>query len=81
VVGPVDLHHRELGVVVGVNILVPEVPCDLKDPLKAADDKALEVEFGRDPEEEFLAEAVVERGKRPGVCPAVDWLEDRGLEL
>ena len=81
VVRPVDLHHRELGVVVRVDVLVTEVPCDLKDPLEPADHEALEVEFGRDPQEEFLAEAVVERGERPGICPAVDRLEDRGLEL
>ena len=40
VVGPVDLHHCELGVVVGVDVLVPEVPCDLKDPLESADHEA-----------------------------------------
>ena len=81
VVRPVDLHHRELGVVVGIDVLVTEIPCDLKDPFETADNEALEVEFGRYSQEELLAKAVVERGERPGVCPAVYRLEDRCLEL
>ena len=80
-VGLVDLHHRELGVVVGVDVLVPEVLCDLKDLLETADDKALEVEFRRDPEVEFLVEGVVVGGERSGVCAAVDRLQGGCLEL
>ena len=80
-VRPVDLHHRELGVVVRVHRLVPEVPGNLKDLLEAAHHEPLQVEFGSDPEEEFLVEEVVVGGERPGVCPAIDRLEDGGLEL
>ena len=80
-VRPVDLHHRELGVVVGVHRLVPEVPGDLEDLLESPDHEPFQVELGSDPEEEFLVEEVVVGGERAGVCPAVDRLEDGGLEL
>ena len=44
----VDLEHRELGVVGGVDALVAEDAADLVDPLEAADDQPLEVELDRD---------------------------------
>ncbi len=66
---------------VGVDILVSEVLCDLKDLLKAADDQALEVELRRNPEVELLVEEVVVGGERPGVCATVYRLQGRGLKL
>ncbi|KAF5035845.1 hypothetical protein DSECCO2_581370 [anaerobic digester metagenome] len=66
---------------VGVDVLVPEVLCNLKYFLEPADDKALEVEFRRDPEVEFLVEGVMVGGERPGVRAAVDRLQGGGLEL
>ena len=77
----VDLHHRELRVVVGVDILVPEVLGDLKNLIKPADDQALEVEFRCDTEVELLLEVVVVGGERSGVGAAVDRLEGGGLKL
>ncbi len=80
-VRPVDLHHRELRVVVGVHRLVPEVARDLENPLESPDDQALEIEFRSDPEEEVLVKKVMVGCERTGVGSAVDWLEDRGFEL
>ena len=66
---------------VGVHRLVPEVACDLENPLEPPDDQALEVELGSDPEEEVLVEKVMVGGERTGIGSAVDRLEDRGFEL
>ncbi len=80
-VGLVELEHRELGVVAGREALVAEHPADLEDPLEAADDQALQVELGRDPQEQLLVERVVVGGEGLGQCPAGDRVEDRGLDL
>ena len=58
-VGLVPLEHRELGVVRGVDALVAEVLADLVDALQAADDQALEVELGGDPQVEVAVQRVV----------------------
>ena len=78
---PVDLHHGELRIVIGVHCLVPEVAGYLKNFLKSPDDQPLKVEFGCDPQEEFLVKEVVVRGKRAGICSTVNRLQDRGFEL
>src|SRR3546814_5746635 len=62
----VELEHRELGVVAGGEALVPEHPPDLEHPLEAADREALQVELGRDPQEEVEVERVVVGGERAG---------------
>ena len=77
----VPLEHRELGVVLGREALVAEVLADLVDALEAADDQALEVELGRDPQVQRAVERVVVRGERPAGAAAVDRLQDRRLDL
>ena len=80
-VGLVPLEHRELGVVLEGDALVAEVLADLVDALEPADDQALEVELGRDPQVERLVELVVVRHERPRERAAVARLEDRRLDL
>ena len=58
-VGLVPLEHRELGVVLERDAFVAEVLADLVDALEPADDQALEVQLGRDPQVERLVELVV----------------------
>ena len=61
--------------------LVAEVLADLVDALEAADDQALEVELGGDPQVERLVELVVVRRERPRERAAVARLQDRRLDL
>ena len=61
--------------------LVAEVLAQLVDALDPADDQALQVELGRDPQVEVAVERVVVRHERPGECAAVDRLEDGRLDL
>jgi hypothetical protein len=83
VVGAADepLEHRELGVVLGRHPLVAEEPAQLVDVLEAADDHALQVQLGRDPQEEVAVERVVMglEGARRGA--AGEPLQDRRLQL
>ena len=58
-VGLVELHHRELGVVLRRNPLVPEVAVDLEHPLEAADREPLQVQLRRDAQVEIHVERVV----------------------
>ena len=63
----VELDHRELGVVLGVDPLVPEVPVDLEDALEPADEETLQVELRGDPQVQVHIEGVVvghERARR-----------------
>ena len=80
-VGLVPLEHRELGVVLVGDALVAEVLAELVDALEAADDQALEVELGGDPQVEVGIELVRVRHERAGERAAVTRLEDRGLDL
>ncbi len=80
-VGLVPLDHRELGVVLEGDAFVAEVLAQLVDALDAADDQALQVELGGDPEIEIAIEGVVVRHERAGECAAVDRLEHGRLDL
>ena len=60
----VPLEHRELVRVLVRDALVAEVLADLVDALEAADDQALQVELGRDPEVEVPLEVVPPRHER-----------------
>ena len=80
-VGLVPLEHRELGVVLGREALVAEVLAELVDPLEAADDQALEVQLGGDPQVEVAVERVVVGGEGPRQRAAVERLEHRRLDL
>ena len=79
-VGLVPLEHRELGVVLVGDPLVAEVLAELVDPVDAADDQALEVELGRDPQEEVAVKRVVMGGERARKGAAVERLEHRRLD-
>ncbi len=80
-VGPVQLEHRELGVVAGRHPLVAEHPADLEDPLHAAHDQALEVQLGGDAQVEVGIERLVAGDE--GAChrPAGDRVQHRRLDL
>ena len=80
-VGLVPLEHRELGVVLVRDALVAEVLAELVDAVDAADDEALEVELGRDPQVEVAVEGVVVGGEGPRQGAAVERLQDRRLDL
>src|SRR5215210_6674197 len=60
-VGRVEFEHGELGVVAGGDAFVAEVAVQLINPLEAADEEALEVEFGRDAQIQVYVERVVMR--------------------
>ena len=77
----VELHHRELGIVLRGDPLVPEVPIDLEDPLEAAHREPLQVQLRRDPQKQIHVERVVVRGERPRERPAGDRLHHRRLDL
>ena len=80
-VGLVELEHRELGVVLGRNPLVPEVAVDLVDALEAADGQPLEIQLRRDAQEQLHVERVVMRHERPRQRAAGDRLHHRRLDL
>jgi len=61
--------------------LVAEVLTELVDAFEPADDQALEVQLGRDPEVEVGVELVVVRDERLGEGAAVTWLQHRRLDL
>ena len=61
--------------------LVAEVLAELVDALDAADDAALQVELGRDPQVEVAVERVVVGRERPRQRAAVERLQDRRLDL
>ena len=77
----VELEHRELGVVLRRDPLVPEVAVDLVDLREAAHDEALQVELRSDPQVEVEVERVVVRHERPGRGAARERLHHRRLDL
>ena len=77
----VPLEHRELRVVLERDALVAEVLADLVDALEAADDQALEVELGGDPQVQVAVELVVVGDERARRRAAVERLQDRRLDL
>ena len=80
-VGHVELEHGELGVVLRRDAFVAEVAVDLVDAVHAADDQALEVELGRDAQEEVDVERVVVRGERLGHGSAGDGVHHRSFDF
>ena len=80
-VGPIELEHRELGVVLPPDALVAEVPPDLVDALESAHEQALQVQLERDPQVQVHVEVSVVRDERPGHRAARDRLQDRRLDL
>ena len=80
-VGLVPLEHRELGVVLRRDALVAEVLAELVDAVDPADDAALQIELGGDPQVEVAIERVVVSRERARQRAAVQRLQDRGLDL
>ena len=80
-VGPVQLQHRELGVVPRRQPLVAEIAVDLVDLLEAADDQALQVQLRRDAQVHRHVERVVMRDERPRRGAAGNRLHHRRLDF
>ena len=80
-VGPVELEHRELGIVLRRDAFIPEVTVDLEDAFDAADGQPLEVELRRDAQVELHVERVVMRHERPRQRAAGDRLHHRRLDF
>ncbi len=80
-VRPIELEHRELGVVLGRKALVAEVAVDLVDPVHAADQEALQVELGGDAQVEIEVESVVVGDERTRHGAAGNHLHHRRLDL
>ena len=80
-VRPVELEHRELGIVLRRDALITEVTIDLEDPFDAADGEPLQVELRRDAQVELHVERVVMRHERPRQRAAGDLLHHRRLDF
>ena len=65
----------------GRDAFVAEVAVDLVDAVHAADHQALEVELGRDAQEEVHVERVMVRGERLGHSSAGDGMHHRGFDF
>ena len=80
-IGLVGLEHRELGVMPRAEPLVAINPADLEDPFHPADQEPLQVQLGRDPQEQVDVQRVVMGDERPGRRPAGDRLHRGRLDL
>ena len=80
-VGPVELEHRELGVVLRRDPLVAEVAVDLEHPLDAADRQPLQVQLRRDAQVQLHVERVVVRHEGTRQRAAGDRLHHRRLDF
>ena len=77
----VPLEHRELGLVLVGDAFVAEVLTELVHALEPADDQALQVQLGRDPQVHVLLELVGVRDERLRERSAVARLQNRRLHL
>ncbi len=77
----VELEHRELGIVLRRDPLVPEVTVDLVHPFEAADGQALEIQLRRDPQIQVEVERVVMRHERARQRASRDRLHHRRLDF
>ena len=80
-IGDIDLHGGELGVVRAVHPLVAEVAAELVDALEATDDEALEVELVGDTQVERDVQRIVMRDEGARRCSARDRLQDGRVHL
>ena len=80
-VGPVQLHHGELGVVDQRDALVAEVLADLEDAIESSHQQPLEIQLGRDAQVEVGVERVVVGHERAGQGPTGQGLQNGGLHL
>ena len=77
----VGLQQRELGVMAEVDAFVAEGPAQFEHPLHAADAQPLQVELGRDAQEQVHVIGVDVGDEWPGGGSAVDLLQDRGFDF
>ena len=80
-VGDVDLHAGEFGVVRAVHALVAEVLAELVDPFETAYDEFFEVELRGDAKVEVDVERVVVRDERPCRGTARNGLQNRRFDF
>jgi hypothetical protein len=80
-VGLVELEHREFGIVLRRDPLVPEVAVDLVDAFEPTHRQPLEIQLGRDAQIQLEIERVVMRDKRPGQRAAGHRLHHRRLDF
>ena len=78
---PVELEHRELGVVLCGDALVAEVAVDLEHAVDAAHDQPLQIQLGRDAQVQLDVERVVVGDERPRQGAAGDRLHHRRLDF
>ncbi len=72
---PVELNHGELRIVRIVNAFVPKTAANFKDPLKAANQKPLQIELRSNAQVQVDIEGVVMGRERPSVGTTWDRLE------
>ena len=77
----VKLQQGEFRVVLDRHAFVAELAADLVDPLKAADDQALEIELRSNAQEQVDVQRIVVGDERPGRRAAGDDVQDRRLDL
>src|SRR6201999_2572812 len=77
----IEFQDRELGVVGAVHAFVAEVAAEFIDPVEAADDETLQVEFVGNPQVKRYVEGVVVGDKGPGGGAAGDGLQYRGIDF
>ena len=80
-VGHVDLHAGELGVVRAVHALVAEVLAELVNAVESADDELLEIQLRGDAQVEVDVQRIVVRDERTGRRTARNGLQNRRLDL
>ena len=80
-VGLVELHHREFGVVARADAFVAEVAVDLEHLFEAADDQTLEVQLRRDAQEKLHVERVMVRDEGLGRGATGDGVHHRRFDF
>ena len=80
-IGLIELEHRELGVVLSGDALVPKIAVDLVDALQSSHDEAFQVELRGYAQIELQIESVVVGDERPRESTAGDRLHHRRLDL
>ena len=77
----IKLQHRELRIVLRRDPLIAEVPVNLVDTIHPANYQPLEIQLGRDAQEQIQIERIVMGRERLRRRAAGDWLHHRRLDL
>ena len=80
-IGLVELQHRELGIMPCRETLVAEVAIDFINALEAADHEPLQIEFGRNAQEEIHVEGIVIGRERARRSTSRDHLHHRRFDF